>query len=572
MSRTTIRRFALAVALLAISLKAVGSAYAANYDWQANPGYSGTFNAATNWNAGAGVGASGAPGVNDDVTFKNAQGSPYTVGFSGNIATQYFEVNTDKVNYNLNGFQWTSQVPDSAAFDIGGSAGTAWRIGAVAGNNTTVVFSSSAVGGVISTPNSPNGTYRSLVIGNTTGATSATLDNSLGNGATWSAQGSLILLGNTQFNIDAGSTYTNNYSVFFNLGGYSAAVETPSINIRNGGKFLLPTATYAFSLGAGSDVPHINVETAGLLDMPLTNPSIGYLNPGYVDVKTGGTWNAQDAQIGLYHFYVNNTYQSTVTVDGATSTANLRNITLGNATELGANDNGEVVLQNSGTMTVKNTMLLNIRQASAAARAKNTLTLNTGTLKMGDATNAGLIDSHGIIRGVGTIERNTGNTSNFQVTNGSEGELRPGDITATPAIGTLALDHGNLTQTSAGTAFFNFDSALSGSADLIDITAGTANIDGTVVFSSFSPTGSIGTWDFVKASSITYTATDNMAAVIASLNLQQNWGYDFGVVSEGGFQYLRLSVEVIPVPEPSTFMLLGACCLGLVCKKRRGRK
>ena len=84
----------------------------------------------------------------------------------------------------------------------------------------------------------------------------------------------------------------------------------------------------------------------------------------------------------------------------------------------------------------------------------------------------------GLLRGSGTIRLVSGGASDFTLSN--DGEIRPGDTSATPAIGTITVENGNLTQNAGGTTFLNFDGSGS---DLIDITGGDATLGGTLTYS-----------------------------------------------------------------------------------------
>ncbi|NQU10882.1 PEP-CTERM sorting domain-containing protein [bacterium] len=185
----------------------------------------------------------------------------------------------------------------------------------------------------------------------------------------------------------------------------------------------------------------------------------------------------------------------------------------------------------------------------------------------------------GILRGTGTIQRRTASGDNFKILN--EGLIQPGDTTATPAIGTLTVMNGDLFQTNATLTVgaglrFDFDPSVAESADLIDITGGSATITlGSNVFNNISGATSIGfgTWDFLKADTIIYTpAYDNLSNLVAGLSLPpatlfKDWTY--GVVDLGSYDVLRLSVNMIP--EPSTILLLVGGGL-LVWRFRRQRR
>ena len=145
-----------------------------------------------------------------------------------------------------------------------------------------------------------------------------------------------------------------------------------------------------------------------------------------------------------------------------------------------------------------------------------------------------------ILRGAGSITRYTGSTVFSIVNNG--GSIRPGDTTATPAIGTLTVNNGNLTNTATGKIYFDFATTTN---DQIAISGGTATLAGTLTFTNapgFTPVKGMGkNWDFVRADSITYSATDDMTALMTSYGLA-GADYTFGVVTDGAVRALRLKI------------------------------
>jgi len=196
----------------------------------------------------------------------------------------------------------------------------------------------------------------------------------------------------------------------------------------------------------------------------------------------------------------------------------------------------------SGSKT--NTFSIEVGKSDAAGAI---MTLNGGTVEV--CTNSALrVDNAtcgagagaGLLRGAGTISRATAGV-NFAIL--SESLIRVGDTNATPAIGTLTVNNGNLTNTSAGTIYFDFNATTN---DQIAISGGTATIAGTLTFTNapgFTPVKGMGkNWDFVRADSMTYSATDNMAALMTSKGLAAGVDYSFGVVTDGAVQALRLKI------------------------------
>jgi len=191
------------------------------------------------------------------------------------------------------------------------------------------------------------------------------------------------------------------------------------------------------------------------------------------------------------------------------------------------------------------------------------VTMQGGEIRMTNSAIFGLFDLNTwnivvpFLRGYGTFTR-LGAGPNFTIH--SEGQLRPGDagglsLDRTGALlmdnvqgfGTLSITGGDLVQTNTHdrtAMYFEFN----GSAyDRINISGGTADIGGSCTFTSVSFTpqkGSGQVWDFVRATDITYTATDNMTTLMTSFGLVSPDDYTFGVVETGGgVKALRLQMS-----------------------------
>lgn len=585
MSRTT-TRFVLALASFAATLSAsIRPAEAVTATWLANPGLAGTFNAATNWDtSGDLVPGDGVPTVTDDIKFDNNSGAAYLVTFTGDIQTEQFYIGSDKITFDLAGNRWSARVNSGAPFDYGGgAANTASWIGVAAGQNATVTFSSSVaasdptVDNVVRNFDNSGFVYRATRFGGY-GAGSATvnIDNSLGYGVTVYHTGVFSLAGNSTLNINGvGSEFT---AAGFAVQGTLGAGGDSFTNLTNGAKFTHPGL---LDVSGGPGLATVNIESGSTVTS--TSARIGLLNSALVNINSGGKWNGTAIDVGLYHYYDALPISARVNVDGATSQFNGTTITLGTGAA-GQDSNAEIRLTNGGSMSVNSgsttglaKLLLNVLSPGAisAGRQANTITLDTGFIHVaGTGTDLRQIENHGVIRGAGTIDSGSSGFA-FTMTNGSSGSVDVGDTSGPvgvgSTIGTLTLNNGSFIQTAGATTYFDFDPTTSGSADLIDISGGTATLAGTVDFDATGIIG-VGTWDFIKASSISYSAADNMSLLLPTLSPNPEWLITFGVVTEGGFDYLRLSVSVIPAPEPSSFLLLSAGCLALMGKKRRVRK
>ncbi len=179
-----------------------------------------------------------------------------------------------------------------------------------------------------------------------------------------------------------------------------------------------------------------------------------------------------------------------------------------------------------------------IEMASGARFAVGNVTNNTG---------------QALLRGAGTMSIVSGGTTNWSLVN--DGWIKPGDVGATPAIGTINMVKGDLFQTNdaSATLFFEFDATDN---DRICLSGGVAEVGGTVVFTNmpgFMPArGSGMTWDFIRASDIVYTAVDNMSDLMDTFGLVRDVDYRFGVVSTPDGKILRCRI----MPPPGTLITI----------------
>jgi hypothetical protein len=195
------------------------------------------------------------------------------------------------------------------------------------------------------------------------------------------------------------------------------------------------------------------------------------------------------------------------------------------------------------------------------------------------------------LRGIGTIRRVVGatglSTLNIATYNPSNyhGILRPGDLSATPAVGTLILEETNLASqhilgsTGALKGEIYFDLASPTSYDQLLLTdpgtndgVVTATLAGSIFFNNINAIDFTAhtTIDFVRAENIIdggYT-TPNLAATAAgwTYNGLPDLAYTLGIVTVGPND-VRLRLTVIP--EPASLALLA---LGGVLISRRTRR
>jgi hypothetical protein len=191
---------------------------------------------------------------------------------------------------------------------------------------------------------------------------------------------------------------------------------------------------------------------------------------------------------------------------------------------------------------------------------RGTLTMNGGVLEVGQSSNIAIADingdnaEEGLLRGNGTIRRISG-AATFTLTN--DGDVKPGDTSATPAIGTLTVENGDFLQNSGGSLHLDLSHA---GADAFNVPDATVDLAGNLVYQIVGAAPQPGdTFDLISAIAINYHPdSDNLDAVLGPN------GYSFyGVVTEGGFDILRLVV-----PEPASAALLAAGSLALLRRRR----
>lgn len=561
-----VRRFALALVMVCTCLTAA-QAQTTNY-WVDNSGYSGSFNdssGASHWDTTPGGGGGGAmPASSNTVVFHNGQTTQYTVSFISNTQSGVFHVLSDNVLFDLSGIRYTARFFDPINGTFNYSDGS--RIGVGAGNTGTVVVSSSVAAGSTNNNllNSFVGnefTYFALLVGNGAGAVgNLIIDDSLGFGATVWHRGNLFVGegnngGKGYMTVSgAGSEFKSDYGGEANIAGNSV------LTVTNHGKF---TVSQLQRTGISPGITTVNIGSTGLVT--TTTTQMGVHDPVVVNINSGGKWNAGNVEMGLFHFYTPAPIQVQMTIDGEGSAFNANNIRVGTYIA-GQAGNALVTVQNNGTLSAINTLM--VTNLTTGGIAKNTVSLDNGNVLLGgpSSTNGGLFEVHGILRGTGNIAAAPGNAGNMtlRVTT-SEAELRPGDTTTNAAIGMLSITDGDLITENGATSFFDFDATASGVADFISISNGVATLGGTLDFDAIgAPNPNVySRWEFVLADEIIYTATDNIATLMAGFGIAPN-RYFYGVVDHGFQQML-----ILEIPEPSTTALLLAACGVWTMRRRR---
>lgn len=560
---------------------------AVDHNWLANPTLSGTVNSLTNWdsdgNATPGEGTDTVPGSSDFILFNNNAGTAYTVGLTGDIQTSWYRIGSDKIIFDLSGY---SLIARDAVTTFNYSDGA--RIGTLAGETAEVTVSSSVAGtnSMRNFLNSGDAPYVALSIAQGAGSPPASavtlnIDDSLGFAAKLEHSGNVFIANGyngstTTVNIDGAGSEFNTYQA--GGGQFTQVNGGATINVTNGGKFHAHTLNTAQSPG----VTYFNVQSGGIVEANDGNYS--YFNPSETVIDTGGTWTARDVQMGYYRFYSGDSTFAKVTVDGATSSLNFRNVNLGITN--GNDGNASITVKNGALMTVGQTMTINAKRLGAAAIIdQSTVTLDNGTLQVGSLSQAGVVNVGGILRGNGSITRATGALSldvnvgllNNAGTAGDNsddttyGRIRPGDLTASTAYGDLTITNGNLTVNVGGGIDMEF--GLNGAPldnDTITVTNGVVTINGDLFYSvlgGYTPhaTGPVEYFDLVTAPSIVYAAaSDNMSSLMAGFGLGAG-DYFYGIRSIGGNDVLRLEI-----PEPASFVLLAIG--GLFTLRRRSHR
>lgn len=221
------------------------------------------------------------------------------------------------------------------------------------------------------------------------------------------------------------------------------------------------------------------------------------------------------------------------------------------------------------------------------------INITGGTVEVAAGKNFELVDSsvaasqpgRGTLRGVGTVQRyDPAGTASFTTVLNTSGNIRPGDVSATPATGLLTLNNAHLNHAAGGFLFLDVDTMTAFDAIRVVDTASvatvaTATLNGTLdytVAGSFTP--SVGFLDFVLAEDVIYApAADDLPGILAGLTLPPLLGYNYGVATVGagdyggqytGYEALRLEFFLIPEPASAALLALG----GLLLAPRRTRR
>jgi hypothetical protein len=502
------------IAMISLTIASGALAVDSN-SWQAVTGnYNGNFTDAAHWTLGT------TPTIDHWVFFSNLQSSAYTVQLTASVTSGPLRVYDDSVTYDLKGYRWTVDI------DGGGST-----IGTNPNYAMTVKFSSSSPTNVVTGNTVDFGTHawHYDYIGASTlngRKTRVVVDDSLGYPA------------KVIFPVAFGRVLPDSDMLVSGTG------SELSIGYLNGGSLdgnILATSGATFKVlyvyGAGAIGSYWANATVTVANASMYTPAMtlgGYLSGrGTVVLRDGGAWSAGgDVYLGVDG------------ISGGTPHFGILRVTngafAGQSVIVGGNNGngpapGLLSVHYGGLATVSNSLWISrtnsAGRATYTAALTNTLVLDNGAILLGGALN-GSLTNEGIMQAAGQIVGK--GPANFPLAN--NGMLKVGN-----SLGTLSLTNCTFVNESGGTIFFEFGATTS---DRINISGGTAVIGGALLFAPLDliPKPSLGAaWDFIRADDITYTATDNMAALMTSYGLTGS-DYTFGVVPYGSGEALRLKI------------------------------
>jgi hypothetical protein len=330
--------------------------------------------------------------------------------------------------------------------------------------------------------------------------------------------------------------------------------------------------------GAGSDGAKFTVDGSSAVvwagQTRLNFPGGGTSANNRLEVLNGGTYHSiSDMTDGGF--------ASSVAVSGANSLLASYSLNHGGTGESLIN------VSSGGTLRVRSS-IPGFNAGNFVLGHAGVLTLDNGTVEL-NGVNGGTLFNHNEIRGTGTIKRAAG-ASGFSTVRqdsdetGNYSRIRPGDISATPAVGTINIEDANLTASTNGPAGAQqtifLDIASQSSFDKISLTdpgaddgTATATLAGQILFNNLSPINftSDTTMDFITAEAVTDAGfTTNIATAAAgwTFNGGTNFTYDLSIVTVGAnVQRLRLSVNFVPEPTCGALVALAAPLM----MRRRGR-
>ncbi len=363
--------------------------------------------------------------------------------------------------------------------------------------------------------------------------------------------------GNNTFEISgvisgAGKVYVHNQSGAITLSGAntftgSADVAAASLILKSGSA-LGPTSSSVYLSGNSS----LTLDTATL--------SIGSLD------SASGTSSTISLGSNLLAIYQNNagTYRGTITGSGSVAKHNAGTITFANATTYTGGTtihSGKVILESGATLGANSSAITLNSGASlilnSGASLSNPLTLNSGSS----------------IGGAGTFATNISVGSGVTLSPGTS----PGTMTFSSGLtfapgGTLAFEVNNATGTAGAASGWDLLSvtgtlavtATSGSPFTLQIKSlDSANVAGAA--QNFSASSSYA-WTFANATTV--TGFDTTKFTLDRSAFSNSTAGQFFVSQSGN----SLVLNFTPVPEPSTYVLMGTGLSLLAASALRRRR
>jgi hypothetical protein len=492
---------ALVVAGAAIPARAV------DYSWDA--AVNGTFSDPLRWNP-----LTGPPGAGDTATFGLA--GTYEVDFTANASTDRLTFGgSNTVTFDMGSRTYASSiVASSPGLEIKDTAKLVLIDSVGAGR--LEVYGTGSLGGAGVEINTSGGFGPTLYLHNNTTVTAPIV-------------------------VDGAGAVMHHDLSFFSLGAGSA------LTVKNGADTF--ASNFQYTAGGESVV----IDGAGsTLTTNANGARVVAWGPSTADIIGGGKWDTSGFQFEMGVLF--GAGQVVNVGNGVnTSTVVADNVQFGTTfdafrgfPEMRINSGGLV----TATRNAGNSVFIYDR---------GTLTMNGGVLEVGESSNIAVADlngdnlEEGLLRGNGTIRRISG-AATFTLTN--DGDIKPGDTSASPAIGTLTIEDGDFLQNSGGSLHLDLSHA---GADAFNVLDASVDLAGNLIYQVVGSAPQPGdTFDLITALSINYHPdSDNLDAVLGPN------GYSFyGVVTEGDYDILRLVV-----PEPASAALLAAGSLALLRRR-----
>ncbi len=434
----------------------------------------------------------------------------------------------------------------------------------------------------------------SLILGEDSGG-----NNYLGTGNITVNSGSTLtatMSGANTIELSGGVTLTNN-SGTVTLSNTNGAADFLLGDTSNGGNLVNTGGTTSITVG-----DNITVESGSSLTVSggtinltgggdFSSPDTGTTGSTY-SVTNGGTLNVDLSEGVANSFGLSS--NDTFTVDGAFSTVNISG-----ATDTAVSLVGQINLTNNGTLAVSG----GVTSLASTTILDGGSELTAGTLQI---TDGDLSVTNPAVSNRPNITMNVGNGNSNEITSSVPGTgiINLGTITKA-GDGDLTLDsnlnniEGSLLDVQGGTLFLSADDQIGNSTDL-ELSGGTLNLndfneivdtltlsaDSTIDMGSAAGDGSI----------LQFSDSEGIAWDGSSQLIIENWNGDFEgggldqiLFADAGLSETQLGQiifrnpagqtgdfaaqwrgnEIVPVPEPSTYIGGALLLLGCVYRERK---